>query len=144
VRRYTPDFFVRWSMRAPELIEVKYEAEIEAMRERFAPRFAAAQAWAREREASFRTVTEREIRGPLLENARRLLPLRGRPLDLQLADALLCTVRSLREPSFGAVLEALCGERRAALATLWCLIARGTLEVDLTAPIGLSTPVRAP
>jgi len=134
-RRYTPDFFVGSRTRSPELIEIKYQTDLQANWARLAPGFEAARAWARERHATFRVVTEREVRGPLLENAKRLLPLRRAPLDAVLAERVLAAARSIESPTFGKVLAALPENRRAALATMWRLIARGTLRVELSAAI---------
>lgn len=44
-RRYTPDYLVRWSSHHTELVEVKYQADLEANEERLRPAFAAARAW---------------------------------------------------------------------------------------------------
>jgi hypothetical protein len=52
-RRYTPDYLVRWSDQRTELIEVKYQADLEANRERLLPAFAAAREWAKEHGASY-------------------------------------------------------------------------------------------
>jgi hypothetical protein len=61
-RRYTPDFLVRWSNRRTELIEVKYQADLDANAEQLRPALEAARAWANESGAMFRAVTEHEIR----------------------------------------------------------------------------------
>jgi len=60
-RRYTPDFLVRWGSRRTELIEIKYQADLDANEEELRPAFDAACAWANQSGAVFRTVTEREI-----------------------------------------------------------------------------------
>lgn len=143
-RRYTPDYLVRWSDQRTELIEIKYQADLEANQERLQPAFVAACAWAKEHGASFRTTTEHDIRGPALKNAQRLLPLRGAPIDAQCATRVLTVTRSLEAPTFGGVLEELRTERSIVLATLWRLIARGALRVDLSAPIGFDTHLCAP
>jgi len=143
-RRYTPDFLVRWSERRAELIEVKYRADLCTNWDRLRPGFVAARAWAHEREATFRIATERSIRGPLLENAKRLLPLRSAPLEPEIADQVLLAVRSIHAPTFGGVLVAVPENRPAVLATLWRLIAQRTLQVDLTAPVTLATQISAP
>lgn len=140
-RRYTPDFLVRPVSGRSALIEVKYRADLRTQWQRLKPAFAAACAWARERDAVFRIVTERQIRGPVLENAKRLLPLRFAPLDVELARQTLHSIRSLDAPTFGTVLAALSMGRRTALATVWRLIARGTLRVDLSKPITFNTPI---
>jgi hypothetical protein len=69
-RRYTPDFLVRDSAGA-ELVEVKYEQDLKAHQNTLTPAFEAAEDWARERYISFRVATERDIRGSLLDNAKR-------------------------------------------------------------------------
>lgn len=90
----------------------------------------------------FRIATEHDIRGPRLENAKRLLPLRRAPLDAEMAERVLAASRSLDEPTFGAVLAALPASRRCVvLATLWRLLAHGALLVDYSAPITLDTPI---
>jgi hypothetical protein len=103
-RRYTPDLFVRRRAERSELIEVKYQADLRAQGARLAPAFEAAQTWACERHATFRIVTEREIRGPRLKNAQRLLPLRDAPLDREIAELALIAARLLQPPTFGSLL----------------------------------------
>jgi len=142
-RRYTPDFLVRLITGRSELVEVKYGADLCASWERLKPSFAAAALRAREEGWAFRVVTEQDIRGPALENAKRLLPLRGAAWDTQMGARALAVARSLTAPTFGTVLAALPGSRALALSTIWRLIARGALRVELSAPITLHTPVAA-
>jgi hypothetical protein len=139
-RRYTPDFLVQHKGGAPaELIEVKYRTDLHANWERLKPGFVAARLWAHEHEAVFRIATERSIRRSTLDNAKRLLPLRTAPLDLSVADLALSATRSAHGATFGSVLAALPVSHERGLATLWRLIARGTLRVDLAAPITFDT-----
>ncbi len=141
-RRYTPDFLVSGGLGGSELVEVKYRADLHAQWQQLEPAFAAARRWAQEQGAIFRIATEHEIRGAILENAKRLLPLRRAPLDVEMTELALAASRSLDAPTFGTVLAALpASRRRAALATLWRLIARGALRVDYSAPITLDTPI---
>jgi hypothetical protein len=143
-RRYTPDFLVsRLGISCSELVEVKYQADLRADEARLRGAFDAARSWAAERYRSFRIVTEREIRGPLLNNAKRLLPLRNAPLDRRMTLLAFTAARSLEKPTFGTLLATL-PDRQHALATLWRLIARGALRVDLAAPIVLDTPIAIP
>ena len=141
-RRYTPDFLVRWSEGDPELIEVKYQADLRTHGKRLRAGFIAARAWAREHGATFRVVTERSIRTPRLLNAKRLLPLRGATLNPEIALQACAVFLSHREPTLGELLAALSGDRAAALGTLWRMIARGTLSVDPDVPIDFSSPIR--
>jgi hypothetical protein len=84
--------------------------------------------------------TEQEIRGPALENAKRLVPLRDAPCDSEMAEQAMSVARSLANPTFGDVLSAL-PNRSLGLATLWRLIARGTLRVEVSTPITFDTAV---
>jgi len=140
-RRYTPDFLVCPSQGRSRLIEVKYRADLREHWSRLKPGFLAARTWSREHHATFRIATERQIRGPVLENAKRLLPLRLAPLDGEVASHALEASRRLTAPTFGAVLAALPVSRPVGLATIWRLIARRCLRVDLSAPITFDTPI---
>lgn len=140
-RRYTPDFLVGWSDGRHELIEVKYRADLYAGWVRFKPAFAAARGWAHAQGARFQIATERGIRGPLLDTAKRLLPFRTAPMDQVLAEEALTIVASLGSPTFGRIVETLPAKRSVALAVVWQLIARGALRVDLSTPITLNSRV---
>jgi hypothetical protein len=142
--RYTPDFLVLWSNDTSELIEVKYWKDLKKQWKQLRPALACARTWAREHGATFRIATERTIRRPLLENARRLLALRTAPLDRTLADQLLNAVTLLPDPTFGALVAAVRHDRAAVLGTLWRMIAQGELRVDLRMPIGVQTRLALP
>jgi len=144
VRRYTPDYSVAWSDGRREIVEIKYLSDLRANRDRFRERFAAMQDWARARGATFRIATEREIRGCALENAKRLLPLRTAVVDPDITQAMLSAVRGSVAPTVAEVMMAVLADRPSVLATLWCLIARGTLCVDLSLPITPSTIIGLP
>lgn len=136
-RRYTPDFLVRHASHV-ELVEVKYECDLRENWQRLKGAFESAQRWAEENGAAFRVLTDAHIRGPLLENAKRLLPLRAAPLDTRMAMLALTAAHALRYPTFAALLAQL-PDRALALATLWRLIARGALRTDFAVPITLDT-----
>jgi hypothetical protein len=142
-RRYTPDFCIDWSDGRCEIIEIKYRADLRAGWIRFRPAFAAARHWARSKGARFRIVTERSIRGPRLDIAKKLLPLRNAPVDMALAEQAIAHTRA-HTVCFGELVDALPTSREAGLAVVWRLIARGWLIVDLTMPIASETRVTAP
>lgn len=144
MRRYTPDFLVRWSTGGAELIEVKYQADLRHLGKQLRPRFVAARHWAREHGASFRVATERFIRTPRLMNAQRLLPLRSAWLDPEAALRVRTALVSRMQSTLGELLQQLPGERGAMLGTLWRMIARGALRVDLDVPITLGSPIGLP
>jgi hypothetical protein len=143
-RRYTPDYSVAWSDGKREVVEVKYLSDLRANQERFKERFAAMEDWAHARGATFRIATEREIRGCALENAKRLLPLRTATFDPDIAQSVVSAVRRLVAPTFSDVMTAASADRPSVLATLWCLLARGTLYVDLSLPITPSSIIKLP
>lgn len=143
-RRYTPDYSVAWSDGTREIVEVKYLSDLRANQERFKERFAAMEDWARARGSTFRVTTEREIRGCALENAKRLLPLRTAAFDPAIAESVLSAVRRLVAPTFADVMTAATADRPSVLATLWCLLARRTLHVDLSLPITPSSIIKVP
>lgn len=142
-RRYTPDFRVDWSDGRSEIIEIKYRADLRANWSRLRPAFAAARQWAHGNGARFRIATERGVRGPQLDAAKRLLPLRSVPVDAALAEWAVAHARA-QAVSFGVLVDALPASREAGLAVVWRLIARGALIVDLTVPITAGTRVTAP
>ena len=144
VRRYTPDFLVRRSLGHSLLVEVKYREDLRQHWDRYQPAFIAARTWAREQGAMFHFATERRIRGPRLGNARRLLPLQRAPVDSQVAAWVLATVAESDAPTFGGVLAAVPAGRRAGLATIWILIARGALRVDLSSLITMDSRLSLP
>jgi len=142
-RRYTPDFLVRWNDGRTDIVEIKYRADLHTQWPRLRPAFAAARGWASENCARFCIVTESAIRGPRLETAKRLLPLRSAPLDLALAEEALAAVARIGSLTFGTLVEALPAPREVALTVVWRLLARGKISVDLTAPILPSSRVSA-
>ncbi|WP_354079434.1 TnsA endonuclease N-terminal domain-containing protein [Bradyrhizobium sp. S3.5.5] len=142
-RRYTPDFRVIWSDGRTDIVEIKYRADLRARWHRLRPAFAAARGWAHSNGARFRIATERGIRGPHLEAAKRLLPLRSAPVDAVLAEQAMRYAR-VRSINVGQLVDVLPAPREACLAVVWRLIARGAFVVDLTKPITAETQVTVP
>lgn len=143
-RRYTPDYLIRRTNGAAQLVEVKYRTDLRANWQRLRPAFVAARAWALEHAAVFRIATERGIRGPRLDNAKRLIALRQAPLDPDITALVMAVVRARGSATFGEVLSALPLDRRVGLSALWRLIAYQGLRVDLSAPITHATRMSLP
>ncbi|WP_323809667.1 TnsA endonuclease N-terminal domain-containing protein [Sphingobium baderi] len=143
-RRYTPDFLVEWSDSRSDLVEVKYWADLRAGWKRFRPAFTAGRRWIRERGGSFRIATDRTIRCPALEAAKRLLPLRRATLDPDLAETTLAMVQMLGEPTFHELVNAVPAAREDALGVIWRMIAQGMLRVDMSVPIVPATRIGLP
>ncbi|WP_429104394.1 Tn7 transposase TnsA N-terminal domain-containing protein [Bradyrhizobium sp. i1.12.3] len=111
-RRYTPDFRVIWSDGRTDIVEIKYRADLRARWHRLRPAFAAARGWARSNGTRFRIATERGIRGPHLEAAKRLLPLRSAPVDAVLAEQAMRYAR-VRSINVGQLVDVLPAPREA-------------------------------
>lgn len=143
-RRYTPDFSVKWSDGRFELVEIKYRADLRAGWPKLRPGFVAARDAAHATGGRFRIVTERSIRGPRLDNARRLLPLRRAPLDRALAETAKAIVGRMDAPTLQDTVTAMPCDRVAALGAIWRLMARGDLLFDTHRAVGFDTRLRLP
>lgn len=90
-RPYTPDFLVRYydPGRPPTLAEIKYQVELVRDKDNLVPRFDAGRAYAAKQGWVFETVSEIEIRTPLLKSAKFLLPFRFEPPTDEMTDLVL-------------------------------------------------------
>ena len=143
LRRYTPDFRVIWKDGRSELVEVKYRADLRVQWARLRPAFVAARAMAR------RAAVVSELRPNAASGARcSTMPdgccrcVERRSIGRRSEHALRAA-RSLNDPTFGRIVDAMSCDRAAALGVVWRLIAQGALNIDLAAPIRLDSPVRA-
>lgn len=143
-RRYTPDFLVCWSNGRTGLVEVKYRADLREHWKQLRPGFIAARTWGCEHSARFRIATDRYIRRPVLQNAKRLLPLRLAPLDPQVANDVVRVIRSGGPLSFGTLAAQISGERSVVLGTIWRMLARNALLTDMSTTIGFQSSVSLP
>jgi len=143
LRRCPPDFRATWSDGRSELVEVKYRPDLRAQWARLRPALVAARTEVAASGGRFRIATECGIRGPLLDNARRLSALRGTLLDPAACEHALRAARLLSDPTFGRIVDAMPCDRASAPGAVWRLIAHGALRTDLAAPIRLDSPVRA-
>jgi hypothetical protein len=142
-RRYTPDFQVAWSDGRCELVEIKYRSDLRRSWRCLRPGFAAARTWANERSMRFRIATERGIRGSILENAKRLLPLRRAPVDAALAERAVA-LAAAGDCTFDELRRELSGDNVQATGAIWRLIAKGVLHADFSTGITGSTRLWAP
>ena len=146
--RYTPDFLVvyKGGARAPRLVEVKYQAELEEKADQYAARFEAARRYASDRNWSFEVATETTIRTPRLENVRFLLPYRRQPVSPGRFDRLLDRLAAAEAISVGNLLRAVfttIADQQTGLPCLWHLVATGRIAADLDRPLTMTSPLRA-
>ncbi len=145
-RRYTPDFLVQFrdAARPAELVEVKYETDLQRFRQEYAPRFDAAGEYAARRGWKFTVATEKSIRTAKLENVRFLLPRRRDEVEPGIKQRLRLLLTT--EPvSVRALIDGVGKnmiEQAAALHCLWQMVALFEVEADLLQPLTMETLVR--
>lgn len=142
---YVPDFLVTYHdpSRAPWLVEVKYAADPALLAGELEARFAAAWSYAGERGWRFSLMTDAEIRTPLLEAARFLLPYLDRALSAERRAGLLDLV-GRHQITVQQLADAAGPDRAQTLPDIWTLVARRELVADFSRPLTLSTILRLP
>lgn len=146
-RTYAPAFLIKYrtdiipaKWMSPLLCEVRCRRDLFQHWRELKPMMLAGRQYARRRKWRFQIITEREVRTPYLVNARFLLPFRKQKTNWNYADRLMDTLYELRFASLEAVLAACAkdsaeGERL--LPTLWEMIAKRRVGVDLTQPLAM-------
>ena len=145
--RYTPDFLIvyKGGARAPRLVEVKYQAELEEKAAQYAGRFEAARRYGSDRGWSFEVATETMIRRPRLENARFLLPYRRQFATPDRCHRLLERLAAAEAISIGDLLRAAfttIADQQTGLPCLWHLVATGRIAADLDRPLTMTSLLR--
>lgn len=146
---YTPDFMAEFGSQTGQIkrvvYEVKYRDELRRDWQEYRPRFQAANGHCRAQGWTFTILTEREIRTPLLENAKflRKYPMtRAKPL---VQARLIETLHSLGPTTLQELLTTTCAgahSREETLPTLWCLIAARQVVCDLHQPLMMYSDIR--
>lgn len=148
-RRYVPDFLVSYrdARRPSRLVEVKLSTDPALTSGALEQRFDAARRHAADSGWVFDLATEREIRTPRLANATFLLPFRDRALDPVLRASLLEALAARQPLPIRELVDAVArspSERVRVLPTLWSLIARFEVAVDLDRPVTMETLLHLP
>lgn len=146
-RRFTPDMQVdycegsqQWSV----VYEVKYREDLKANWELYKPRFRAAVAYCRARGWRFKIVTEKEIRGPRIDNIRFLRRYQHVPIQAMHREALLQNLAITGPTTPKSLLAATWYDKErqmAALCELWRLVLVGEIAADLGAPLSMSSSI---
>ncbi len=150
-RIYTPAFFVQYrsdiipaKWMPPLLCEVRSRGDFARNWMALRPMLRASLRYARERRWRFQIVTEREVRTPYLENAKFLSPYRKKDTDWRHTDLLLDTLYELRLATPEALLVACTADEAARaelLPSLWEMLAKKRIGVDLTQPLTMSMDI---
>ncbi|NVJ93309.1 MAG: TnsA endonuclease N-terminal domain-containing protein [Methylocystaceae bacterium] len=144
-RHYTPDYLVTFSSKKtrPQLIEIKYSEELQEKASELADQFKAARLYAKDQGWKFLTVTENDIRTPILDNAKRLLPLQARVPNSDWANKLIgLTPSRLSIEQLLDKAELAEADRARGFNAALSLIAHSQFFVDLTQPITPKTIIR--
>jgi hypothetical protein len=135
-RRYTPDLFV-WRGHRPYVIEVKQVAQLADPDYRAVFKFFAA--YFAYRNITFQVWDERHLYAPpRFQNARTLLRHRRQPIERAGRIAVLDYLRTMGQATIQDVARIVGGR-----ATIFALILRGWLAIDMTQPLTAQTQVRA-
>jgi hypothetical protein len=136
-RRYTPDYRIVRRASA-EIVEVKYRTDLWTNWADYKPAFIAARAWVGRQGMRFRIATERQIRGPVLKNAKRLLPRMHDPVLPDVEHRIVATVGRSQPISLSNLIEAIVDPnlpREVILSSVWPLLARRSLVTALDVEI---------
>lgn len=151
---YVPDLLVHFKAtgkrpRKPLLAEVKTRRDLVKHKDKYAPKFAAATALAKENGWEFRTVDDSEIRVPRLPNLKFL---REYHLISPDPDQIQRVLDGMEEAGGWVELEEILGglcnddtdDRLALLPVIWHLVATGRIAVDLDKAFTDRTPLALP
>ena len=141
-KKYVPDVLVKFhpdpvtgEIRRNELAEVKTTADLTRNAEKYAPKFASAQQYAKDHGWDFRIVTEKEIRGPRLSNLKFLRAYRNVQVTNDQKSTVLDFVRTADgSTSSTKILESLAptdDDKLRWLPVLWSMVLTGDLVADL-------------
>ena len=136
--RYTPDLAVYYRpgiKRKPELIEIKYKAELDEKQAEYAARFAAAEKYAAANGYIFKIVTEKEIRNDHLYNIKFLSRYRRTSADNIRKESILSKFNKAEQWN----VRDLSGDDPVLLYTVWQLVAQKALCYDMNQKLNMDT-----
>jgi TnsA endonuclease N terminal/TnsA endonuclease C terminal len=150
MHRYTPDGLIEWRTdrplydSRPVLVEIKYREAFQGDWRRWRVLARAAQEYASDRGWLFRIYTEREIRTPVLENARFLQPYLRRTTAPEMEQWLIDSLRDVIESTPRDLITMLYRDKwnqASLIPVLWKLLAERRVGFDVTLPITMQSPI---
>jgi len=140
---YTPDLLVKYyEDEKPLLIEVKYQEYLEKNKESLEPKFQAAKEYCSSKGYDFKVLTEKEIRTPLLENAKFLKSYRRTPIYQPLMSPINLYLRKHGPSSALEIMKGCSDEEEKQaniLFTIWGMLSLRLLNADLSQPLTMHT-----
>lgn len=147
-RRYTPDVlvhFTKTSGRESTLFEVKYRDDIAQNWKELKPKFKRAISYAKQQGWRFKIASEVEVRTPLLDTARFLLPFtRQGPGPESYMKILDTNLKKLRKTTPRALLQTIFQDewnQAKILPTLWYLIGTFQVGCELSEPLTMKSEI---
>jgi len=157
-RRYTPDVLVTYHPVAPDwrpkhpptIYEVKPHEILKRDWKILRPKFKAIMKWARSNGFRFKLITDKQIRGTYLKNARFLLRFRSRyrtrnyELDIHRHVILRDALHKIGSSTPAKLLEHVTRvpvQQRELIPTLWLLIIQEVILVDLHLPLTMNSMI---
>ena len=144
-RRYTPDvavYYIPQSLRKPQLVEIKYQADLIANKDEYEAKFAAAKDYCSLCGYEFVVLTEDEIRTDKLHNIRFFSRYSGQQQDVALNKIILNAF--IHKPQITP--KQLLSDVPADLASqllyaLWQMVADGEILYELTKKVTMESPL---
>lgn len=143
-RHYTPDYLARFRNGESRLYEVKYREDLAKLWPGVKPKYRAAIRYAREHGMRFQILTEREIRGPYLKNAKFLRAYRDVRREPAIEEHLASTLMVLGETTPRLLIEAAYRSgscRVQAIPHLWRMILEHRIHTDLLEPLTMKSTI---
>jgi len=151
--KYTPDVKVIYTKKGARqmgckfsLVEVKYQRELEARKEEFAPRFKVASTYCEAEGGKFEIKHEQDIQTQRLKSCKLLYRYQDTSKVPKMSFDFLKLAKDLKIFTANDWVDKIEGSdlvKGQALYNLWHLVATGHLEVDLDAPITMVSEIRA-
>jgi len=144
---YTPDTRINFLDGKPgQIVEVKYQEDLEEMADELEPRFTLAREHTKENGMDFVIATEKEIYAGCLDNYRLIYRFTKPPNNFgPKRELIIAFIESAGELTLKDLLLSF-GEDRTIHAeyttTIWHLLYTGEIEADLSEPIGYQTVLR--
>lgn len=147
-RTYTPDVLATYELSGSThsvLYEVKYRSELKEKWSELQPKFRAAVKFARAQGWRFKIITDIEIRTPLLQNAKFLLPfLKQGANDEAHMDIIDGRLKELQHSTPAELMAAIFKDewnQAQLFPTLWYLVGSFQIGADLTTKLTMNSPI---
>jgi hypothetical protein len=151
---YVPDLLVYFRkkpgtlpIKKPHLIEIKHTSDLDRNKEKYKPKFLAADIYASSKGWEFQKYTQIQIRTPRLETLKFLREYFHSAPSSQDISRVISILKSAKTLPLDELLNQLCTtdmERLFVIPTIWHMVALRQLEIDFDMPISEMTMLSLP